>query len=184
MSEILIKTWSCAECGYRQDCEPTKANADFHFNKDRMFPIVDLAAGECPACALKGVRGKKLARETDPAKKCRMNFLDESEHAALIAALEAEGPQQVSDGVETRDETVEEKGRRVEKEIAKLEGLSVSEKAKARADLLAQPARKVDTHKMRDELPHERKARIDHVKIELKPMTAAEIKALRDKYED
>lgn len=184
MSHIFIKTWSCTECGYKQDCEPTQENADLHFNNDVKFTVSDLKAEECPACALKSKRGKPLAKEINPLKKSKMNFMDETEHVVLIAALEADGPQQVSDGVEMRDETALEKNRRIEKDVEKLENLSNAEKSQARADLHSQPARQVQTNRMRDEFPHERKARIDLAKSELKPLTDIQIAELRAKFED
>lgn len=182
MSSIFIKTWSCS-CGYRQDCEPTQENADLHFNSDRNFPVNSLKAGECPACALKGQHGM-LDKEVDPAKKSKMSFMDVAEHAAFLAALEADGPHQVSDGAEERDETPVEISRRVDKELEKLEGLSASEKAKARTDLLTGQPRKIQTNRMRDEFPHERKLRIERVKNELSPLTAQQIAELRAKHED
>lgn len=79
MLTIKIKTWSCSNCNYTQDFEPTKSNLKIH------FPDLDLDNYECPACAsgqnevkiLK--RGIKMVKETDLAKKIVMNIRNTDE---------------------------------------------------------------------------------------------------------
>lgn len=183
MSEIKIRTWSCLACGYKQDFEPTKENQDIHFNNDGKFAVNNLKENECPACSLKGKQGSVLIKETDPAKKSKMTFLNEAEYKALIISLETESPQMKADGVEFRDETLDEKVYRIDKELAEA-NLSSSEKIVNRAELLALPPRKIQTLKMRQELPFERRFRIEQIKNKIKPLTEAEIIALRAKYED
>jgi len=91
MNKKNIKTWSCDNCGYSQDFEPTKANFDIHFNNDgdylgRMRTFNgrrEVMDGECPSCKLKGI-SKKLHKEVDESKKTVMKFLEDHEIDALI----------------------------------------------------------------------------------------------------
>lgn len=74
-----IKTWSCKECNYRQDFEPTAENFAIHF-KGGQIP-----AYECPACYLgknvEGIRkpGKKMKKETVHEKKIKVTVCDEAD---------------------------------------------------------------------------------------------------------
>ena len=74
---ITIQTWTCS-CGYKQDCEPTQANQDLHFNNDSQFRLSNLKVNECPSCALKGIKNT-MSLETNPAKKVVLTVMGEED---------------------------------------------------------------------------------------------------------
>lgn len=76
---IIIKTWSCVDCGYKQDFEPTEEKMKEIFNDDKRFLVSDVADYECPNCALSGIRGKQLSLETDTSRKIRINVMGKEE---------------------------------------------------------------------------------------------------------
>ena len=78
MLTIKIKTWTCPECNYKQDFEPTKENMAIHFKE---LGILDY---ECPACASGQNRERKIKRvkmikETRINEKCIMNIVEEKD---------------------------------------------------------------------------------------------------------
>lgn len=83
-----IKTWSCAQCSYRQDYEPTEENHAIHF-KD--YYLKDNC---CPACHM-GKNPKKevvldnthMQLVTDPAKKDEIIIMGEDDIEDEIADL-------------------------------------------------------------------------------------------------
>jgi len=112
---IKIKTWCCKDCGYQQDCEPTKEMMDKHFNKDKDFRINDVQENECPCCCLEGKRGVQMVKETDPKKKTEMAITDsQSDIDKQRSELEAEGTNKFAVGKEIRLETDEEKIKRID----------------------------------------------------------------------
>lgn len=131
MIEYFIKTWSCA-CGYQQDFEPTQELVDKHFNDDKLFPLDDVKADECPSCKLKGLVGS-LKKETDPAKKSKHRIFQDSDRAVLEASIAKADKDVIEDG-KTRPETQQEKDARVVKEISELRFPSDAEIAKLRAE--------------------------------------------------
>lgn len=93
MQTIKIKTWSCSECGYKQDFEPTAENMAIHFIPPVFPPIGE---GECPACATGKNRtkilkkGVMMKKETDNNKKSVMNITEHNDEAEF-PVLDAEG---------------------------------------------------------------------------------------------
>jgi len=84
---IEIRTWSCPECGYSQDFEPTQALMDLHFNNSPTFRLVNCQENECPCCALENMRGKQMGKETDPSKKMRMTVMGEEDIEEEISRI-------------------------------------------------------------------------------------------------
>jgi len=76
---IEIRTWSCPECGYTQDFEPTHELMDLHFNNSPTCQLVNCQENECPSCALRGARLVPMRKETDPSKKMRMTVMGEED---------------------------------------------------------------------------------------------------------
>jgi len=184
MLKFDIKTWSCAECGYRQDCEPTQENADRHFNLDRNFILSDIVENECPACSLKGVRGNVLVRETNPVKKSKMDIIEsEADIEAIREKIRSKGPRSLVVGVRQREETDVEKAVRVDAEL-KGKTLNVVAKEKVKASMMALPNLTIEEPVRRQETIDEMEARIQADTDNLKPATPQEISELRAKYED
>lgn len=73
--KLLIKTWTCPSCGYKQDFEPTHENMHNHFNADPEFRIFDMREGQCPSCRLKGLVSI-MVRETNDSKKICVTVKD------------------------------------------------------------------------------------------------------------
>lgn len=79
-TEVIIKTWSCGACGYRQDFDPSDS-AKMAVN----FPGVP--TNHCPACFMgqTGTREKKasvMVRETTTGKKIKAYVRDEADLSA------------------------------------------------------------------------------------------------------
>lgn len=153
MSHILIKTFGCS-CGYAQDFEPTAEATNKHFNDSKRYMVNNLQAGECPSCALKGLRGQMLVGITDETKKMRMVFFTEAEANQLKAEFDAEPPQEVDDGIELVEEVVN--GKKV----------------------LRQKSAK------RPETDQERLGRITKAKASIRHLTDEQIAELKAKHED
>lgn len=176
MQEFYIKTWACDSCSYKQDMEPTQANADLHFNKSKGFRLNDLLENECPSCKLKGGSGV-LSRVTDNAKKSKITAFDsEKDRAKMRARLMSKPKRRHLVGTEERVETDEEHDERVD-------ALKAPGSFKARLKV----GRKKIVRKFpifEEETDEERKARVDQQVADLVLATPKEIQALRDKYED
>lgn len=84
---IEIRTWSCPECGYKQDFEPTQELMDLHFNSSPTCKLTNCQENECPCCALENMRGKQMGPETDPAKKMRMTVMGEEDIEEEISRI-------------------------------------------------------------------------------------------------
>lgn len=151
MSHILIKTFGCA-CGYQQDFEPTEEATKKHFTKN--FEVKNLQPGECPSCALKGLRGQMLVHVTEATKKMRMEFFTEAEAAQRHADIESEPEQEVDDGMEFVEEQVN--GKKV---------------------IRQKPAKRMET-------TQERTERLEKAKAAIKHLTAVQIAELKAKHED
>src|SRR3990167_11270460 len=137
MITYTIKTYSCS-CGYKQDFEPTKELMELHFNSSKRFKVKDIKAGECPSCALKGVRNNVLNKEADSQKKIMVRHLEQSDIDTIRTSLEAEPIQKVKTGSklfrlvditkpdvleqfnEERDETPQERAARIANHVSKL----------------------------------------------------------------
>lgn len=77
MRKIILKTFSCPHCGYKQDFNPSE-NALMAIH----FPGVP--KGKCPACWLGknadgAVKDNSLVLETDPGKKIVAQVMDDAE---------------------------------------------------------------------------------------------------------
>lgn len=113
MLRFDIKTWSCAQCGYRQDFEPTSELMDVHFNQDKRFPLDNVQAGNCPSCSLRGYK-HPLTKETDSDKKMRVTVFDSQDDLSQMKKdLDIEPLNRVQFGKEVRSETSEEQQERI-----------------------------------------------------------------------
>src|SRR3990167_3414925 len=179
-----IKTWTCFECGYSQDFEPTQENTNKHFNSDKEFRIFNLVGNECPACALKGIRGKLLGKETDASKKMTMLAYDkESDRDAMRQELLAGPKQKIFLGKEIRLETSKEQDKRIEKAILG-RGLSDSQENALKNRLKALPKLQIEARIFEDETDEEKVVRIEAEVNAIQLATTEKIKFLRDTYED
>ena len=179
MISYQIKTWRCS-CGYAQDFEPTIAAMNKHFNRDKGFPLTDMAENECPSCALKGIRGAGLPKCTDLTKKSVHNLMEVADAEADIENLVNEPVRKVEIGKEFRLESNDEKSERISQEEAKL----AHEEDKAAHRVKSHEKIMREFPRLRDETVNEKTARIAEHAAGLVALSAAQVQALRDKHED
>lgn len=187
MIEYHIKTWTCDDCGYTQDFEPTKELMEKHFNKSARFKLGDIKEGECPSCALKGARDKKVTKETKQEKKMKFRHFEQVDIDNLRSELESEEPQDVVVGEEYRVETDEEKTARVKQEVRERKNklkLKKEEVSSLELELLAQPSITRKFKVKRKETSLEKSKRIEKIMSNFRAATPEEIAEARSKYED
>ncbi len=79
--EIRLKTYTCPDCDYKQDFDPSDAAL-----MAKHFPGVE--AGNCPACNVgqnptKTIKTVKMAKEMRQDRKCVSILLEDTEIEAL-----------------------------------------------------------------------------------------------------
>lgn len=107
MITFKIKSWECPSCGYMQDFEPTQ---------ELMIKHHKMTDDTCPSCL-----SDKLIRATN--SKMVMNSFEEDDITKHKTDLEAGANKEVNGKIETN----KEKKERIDKVIAKMKPLKLSE---------------------------------------------------------